>query len=99
MPDDHLLWNLGLGAAQFLLFEQSIENELAKQSNHIGLQGPGFWPLERQQRRKAWENWLDSFIDGGVGEKFWGSGTQGGYSWPADRSSWVSSNMHHGDIC
>lgn len=53
----------------------------------MGVQGVGRHAVV--SRIKDWNRWLESFIESGVGERYWGPGTESAWSFPADREKQV----------
>lgn len=74
----------GFTTEEFSLFREVIANLIIKPENRIGFEGPGVGP-KGSQRRVNWEQWLDSLIDGGIGNQYWGPGTARKWSFPIER--------------
>lgn len=70
----------GFSEPEFSLFQAMLKTHMQSPENRVGLDGP--WPI---LRRRAWEKWLDLFIDDGIATRWWGQGTARKWSFPADR--------------
>jgi hypothetical protein len=79
--------NCGFSAVEFTRFRAIFEKQMREPKNRIGIEGPGRHGVVQQT--SAWEDWLDLFVDSGIGSQFWGLGTDRKWSFPADRAEYV----------
>lgn len=77
----------GLDRVEFPLLRAVVERKMREPKNRTGLEGPGQRGLAQSI---DWEAWLDLFIDGGIGNQFWGPGTDEKWSFPAERDEYVN---------
>lgn len=84
MTLDLLRQNCGFSEAEFADFHYNISQNLRKPKNIVGLRGI--------------EDWLDSFIDSGVGESYWGQGTAKLWCFPTDRAKQASRLSPHSEL-
>lgn len=57
----------GFPQDEWALLLAEVKADLRDPENSIGLGGPSRYG-------QAWEEWVDDYIDSGVGEKYWGEG-------------------------
>lgn len=82
--------NCGFSEAEFADFHYNISQNLREPKNNVGLRGiEDSW----LKRHEDWVNWLDSFIDNGVGESYWGQGTAKLWCFPTDRAKQASQSI------
>lgn len=79
----------GFSDVDFHRFRAVIIEEMQKPKNSVGSMGPGINHLANSQHRKAWECWLDLFIDGGIGDRYWGPGTYRKWTFATDIVEYV----------
>lgn len=70
---------------EFARFREVITNLLLQPENRIAFDGPGSGSAA-SQRKIDYEEWLDSFLDGGIGSRYWGLGTERKWSFPHERA-------------
>lgn len=76
--------------SDFLQLKREMVVHMTDPKNRIGLEnlgGKGF--AITGARRKVWEMWLDGFIDGGIGVRYWGPGTDRKWDFRTGREWWV----------
>lgn len=86
MQVEELRRECGFTPGEFALFREIVGDLLTQPENRTGIEGPGIGGGANSTRRLALEDWLDSFIDSGVGNEFWGPGSEEKWSYPTERA-------------
>lgn len=67
----------GIPKGEFASLKKTIDKHL---------EHPDSYAARNERGGQIWDDWLDSFIDGGVGVRFWGPGTRRKWSFPENRA-------------
>lgn len=68
----------GFGEGEWLLFIEDLRSNLRNEDNRIGLEG-------RRLHGVAWDMWLIALMDRGLGNHYWGPGTNKKWRFPEER--------------